>query len=147
MGGCFTKFTIDNHRFLNLWSRTRLIRHAKTKSNTFHSNYTYFFILCRSKITGGTCLNAQSLMRTFSCKSTYNISIWSWGPPRNVSVKPPPVKTTRAVTPFNNLIGGLIITQSRRKESFCPVDPPPQIKALINTFHCQVQSLCMCVCV
>ncbi len=56
-------------------------------------------------------------------------------------MKPKAEKTLRAVTPFNNLIGGLILTQVRRKVSVCPVDPPPQTKALVNTFGCQVENI------
>jgi hypothetical protein len=99
---------------------------------------TFFGIFCRRSAGAELCLNARSLIRSFTCKSTYNLSVWSWGPPRDVIVKPKAEKTLRAVTPFNNLIGGLILTQVRRKASVCPVDPPPQTKALVNTFGCQV---------
>ena len=92
---------------------------------------------CFGAVPGLNCYNASVLAQTFSCTGQYGFSIWSFGPPRNVSVKPPPSPPIRTLTPFNNVIGGIIVTQYVRKTVSCPYQNSDSISTLTGKFSCQ----------
>ena len=98
------------------------------------------------------CYDGASLAAGFTCIGRYPFSIWNYGPPRSVVVKPAAANSTgggggagdagaqrRTLTPFNNLIGSMIITQSRRKEVQCDAQNSYAIALLTGQFSCQVR--------
>jgi hypothetical protein len=87
---------------------------------------------------GGLCYDGFQLAKNFQCQSRYPFSVWAYGQPnRNVSIKPTVTKQSRTLTPFNNVIGAVIISQYRRKESACAATNQDTIKVLTGQFVCQ----------
>ena len=100
--------------------------------------------LCRDdafNLTAGqpsTCFDGGQLSRRYACKSRYPFSIWSFGSPRNVSVRPPVASfRARTLTPFNNVIGGIILSQYRRRDTNCSSTNQPAIRVLTGQYTCQ----------
>ena len=86
-----------------------------------------------------TCLDGAQLSERFSCKRRYPFSIWGFGSElRNVSVRPAPSNLrVRTLTPFNNVIGGIILSQYRRKDTNCSSKNQDAIKVLTGQYTCQ----------
>jgi hypothetical protein len=83
------------------------------------------------------CYNASILAQRFQCPGSYSFSLWAFGPPRNVTVKPLRSPPSRTLTPFNNVIGGIIVTQYSRKTVSCPYQNSESISTLTGKFSCQ----------
>ena len=85
----------------------------------------------------GKCYNGTVLARRFRCPAERRFSVWAFGPPRNVTVRPPDPPPDRVLTPFNSLIGGVIVTQYVRAESRCKNPNTPAISILTGRYPCQ----------
>eukprot|EP00281_Chroomonas_sp_CCMP1168_P032498 CAMPEP_0206243566 /NCGR_PEP_ID=MMETSP0047_2-20121206/17674_1 /ASSEMBLY_ACC=CAM_ASM_000192 /TAXON_ID=195065 /ORGANISM="Chroomonas mesostigmatica_cf, Strain CCMP1168" /LENGTH=1778 /DNA_ID=CAMNT_0053668691 /DNA_START=6 /DNA_END=5343 /DNA_ORIENTATION=+ len=86
----------------------------------------------------GSCLNATVLLSAFSCKAEYDFELWSFGPPRDVSVRPSQMTSIqRMLTPFNNLIGSIIVSQYRRSDQLCSIGLNPSVDAAVRVFPCK----------
>ena len=84
------------------------------------------------------CFSGGVLAKRFACNGRYPFSIWSYGPPRNVTVLPPLAKfRARTLTPFNNVIGSIILSQYRRKDTNCSSRNQDAIKVLTGQYTCQ----------
>ena len=88
----------------------------------------------------GSCYNGTTLARFFRCASSHSFSVWSFGPPRNVTVRPPEPPPDRTLTPFNSLIGGAIITQHIFASINCTHPNSPSVTILTGRFPCQAPS-------
>jgi len=87
------------------------------------------------------CYNASILAQRFVCPGSYSFSLWAFGPPRNVTVKPLRTPPIRTLTPYNNVIGGIIVTQYIRKTVQCPYQNSESISTLTGRFSCQAADL------
>ena len=85
----------------------------------------------------GSCYNGTTLARFFRCASSHSFSVWAFGTPRNVTVRPPEPPPDRTLTPFNSLIGGAIITQHIFASINCTHPNSPAVTILTGRFPCQ----------
>ena len=86
------------------------------------------------------CFDGKVLSNRFGCKWRYPFSIWSYGPPRNISIRPQPELASfqaRTLTPFNNVIGGIIVSQYRRKDVNCSSNTQTATSILTSQYMCQ----------
>mmetsp|Transcript_40849 Transcript_40849/g.83567 ORF Transcript_40849/g.83567 Transcript_40849/m.83567 type:complete len:1272 (-) Transcript_40849:1118-4933(-) len=66
------------------------------------------------------CISAEALASNWSCPSTHDFEVWTYNEPgTSVEVKEPPKPQLRYVTPFNKLVGAIMVTQTRRTPSNC----------------------------
>ncbi len=71
---------------------------------------------------------------------------------RRIQVKPPPKPKAKFVTPYNRLVGAVMVTQTRRKQGLCQVSNP-HLKNYVQASGttCQVAQvrtlMCICPCV
>ena len=84
------------------------------------------------------CFDASVLAAGFQCQWSYPFAVWSYGTERNVSVLPPPPKVRRrSLTPFNNVIGGIVLTQRRRRFTPCSGAAGAAAAPIASQFSCQ----------
>jgi hypothetical protein len=85
------------------------------------------------------CFDGAALSRTFSCQRRYPFSIWAFGPERrNVSIRPSSGRVrAKTLTPFNNIVGGIILSQYRRKDADCSAKNQDAIRVLTGRYICQ----------
>ena len=90
---------------------------------------------------GGTspCFDATRMYQNFKCRSKFSFEVWMYGDNgRAVSVKDTTKSNTqRTLTPFNNLIGSVIITQYKRTSVQCELSSNDAINKLISQYNCQ----------
>ena len=92
---------------------------------------------CGSANRASVCYDARILAQRFACVGSFSFSVWAYGPPRRVTVIPPQIFPPRTLTPFNNVIGSIIITQYRRKSADCATQNSPSLRPLTGKFLCQ----------
>lgn len=86
-----------------------------------------------------TCYDASRLYLNFKCASKYSFQVWRYGDiGRAVNVRDTSTKmAARTLTPFNNLIGSLVITQYKRMAVDCELSSNADINKLISQYPCQ----------
>jgi len=83
------------------------------------------------------CIDAQAIMKEWECPATYDFEVYKFaskGTP--VTVKPPPKDNIRRVTPFNRLVGAVVLTQSRQATGDCRKIANDDVKAFAAGMRC-----------
>ena len=93
--------------------------------------------LCGSDGGGMACYNGTLLARRFVCPASFSFSVWEFGPPRNVTLRPEAAAGPRMLTPFNNVVGAIIMTQYTRRPVPCSHATKASIGILTGRFSCQ----------
>ena len=67
--------------------------------------------------------------------------MWEFGPPRNVTLRPVAPPPQRTMTPFNYVVGGLVLTQYTRRPAACPYTNGAAVGVLTSQFSCQAPAV------
>ncbi|EKX32754.1 hypothetical protein GUITHDRAFT_121057 [Guillardia theta CCMP2712] len=79
------------------------------------------FLMCPTSGNFPACSNAERFTASATCPSDYKFSVWEYrnaseGPPKIV---PPFEPKNREITPYNRIVGAIVISQRRMKPTSC----------------------------
>jgi len=76
--------------------------------------------LCPKSGSFPTCVDARVLTPNIQCKDAYDFEVYRYHPKgTSVSVAPPPQDLVRVVTPFNRLVGSIVLTTTKVTKGQC----------------------------
>ena len=102
--------------------------------------------VCPQKVCPGSggwprCVNGVELVRSLTdrtCPSTFNFGIWKFHDTNeNVDVQPSSTDKTRWVTPFNLLVGPVIVTQRRDVSVQCTSQEKSSVQNFFQGYLCR----------
>jgi hypothetical protein len=84
------------------------------------------------------CIDAQKLGKDWVCPNRYNFSIYKYfSPSDNIQVAPSVATKMKYITPFNRLVGPIMVTQRRRKLEDCNGIHNPTVRNFSQGTDCQ----------
>ena len=90
--------------------------------------------LCPGSGNQPICLDARLLLTEWSCPDTYKFQVRKHFPDSKSApeVSYPPKEQARYMTPFNRLVGGVLISLSRRATTSCAASSNPSVQSFID---------------
>ena len=94
-----------------------------------------------------TCLDASLLLDSWACPDVYKFQVRKHFPDAKGApeVAYPPKVTARYMTPFNRLVGGVLLTHTRTKLKSCAASFNPVVQSFIDNTSQVFEDICACM--